>query len=298
MTTLIKRTNLSGTSYTVDVTALELTANLSEKDFRVWHGGADLTASYTKTSQVQITYSGAAVVLGTEVTIVRDTSLTPAQTTFLSTTTASELTEALNRVRKRLDELEVTVASNIVSNAAVNAGNFISDEAFGVPWDGNTLYAPTKNAVYDKVAAVDSTIAGLVLNRPFLLARRTAPANQSNSGWSELNYPTTVLDTNAIFDPGTGYIYPTVSGYYMVTASMFTSTLCNRLIIAWSVAGGGELTRITDMASSTNELSGVSGSVIVPVTTGNVYNIQLYGLSATNPISFSYGSMSLVKLNV
>lgn len=85
----------------------------------------------------------------------------------------------------KLDGIEaladVTDAANVAAAGAVmNTGNesiagvktftsdpIIPDEAYGAGWNGS-LEPPTKNAAYDKIDAMDTTIAGIVAGTEFL----------------------------------------------------------------------------------------------------------------------------------
>lgn len=49
-----------------------------------------------------------------------------------------------------------------LTNTPAGGGGSVDDTAFGVGWNGVTDDAPSKNAVYDKVATMDTTISGKV----------------------------------------------------------------------------------------------------------------------------------------
>jgi energy-coupling factor transporter transmembrane protein EcfT len=105
-TNVVTSTTVSGSTFILNVSALELTSDINIRDFKVTHNGIDATSSYAKTSVSQLTYTGASVVLGTLVLATRVTPLTTSETTFITTTTASELTNALNKLHRRVDELQ------------------------------------------------------------------------------------------------------------------------------------------------------------------------------------------------
>lgn len=151
-TTVIRRTDLSGTSFVIDVSGLNLSSTLSVKDFTVTHAGVDVTVAYAKTNQTQITYTGASVLLGTRVEVVRTTPLSFTETSFISTTTASELTNALSKLKRRVDEIEALAAwqSALIQQGGLTLGTVpVLDTVFGASWNGNVSSAPSLNSVYD-----------------------------------------------------------------------------------------------------------------------------------------------------
>lgn len=84
-------------------------------------------------------------------------------------------------VRKWRDSVAAKIAnlSQELEDLAASVG--VSDEAFGVSWNGNTTNAASKNALYDKIAAQDSTISG-----------------KSNTGHSHNDLYYTEAETNAL----------------------------------------------------------------------------------------------------
>lgn len=160
-TTVVRTNTVSGTTFTIDVSGLALDADLGVKDFIVTHNSVDTTLAYTKTSTTLVTYSGTAVVLGTIVEVFRSTSLTFGETSYLSTTTAFELTNAMSKLKRRVDELE---ARNVWQTALIQQGGLslgtipILNNAYdATAWDGDTLNAPSRNAVRDKLVTIDAT---------------------------------------------------------------------------------------------------------------------------------------------
>lgn len=161
-TTVVVRIDISGTSFVLDVSTLELTASLSTLDFEVTHNGVIVSSSYAKTSQTQLTYTGTNITLGTKIIARRVTSVVQSETTFLSTTTASALTNALEKERLRIDELDARLSYTLAQVAAggITIGSIpVSNVVYGAGWDNDTTNAPSKNAVYDKILTVDTAVA-------------------------------------------------------------------------------------------------------------------------------------------
>lgn len=55
-----------------------------------------------------------------------------------------------------------TNISAFINDSGYVTDSIISDTAYANTWDADTTHAPTKNAVYDKISAMDTTISGLV----------------------------------------------------------------------------------------------------------------------------------------
>lgn len=240
MATAVIRTNaISGTGFVINVAALELDSNLSVKDFVATHNGVNVNAFYSKSSSTQLTYSGANVNLGTIVQIERDTVITPAEVTFLSVTTAQDLTNALSKLRKRIEEAEAYI--NLVSQQLTAGGitlgvNPVNDGAYGASWDADTLSSPSRNAVYDRLnqlltgsntftgtynftgatvdvasaaatdndntAASTAYVQSAIDNRVRLIVNRTtASPSISTEAWNDLALSNEVLDRDNAYNP-------------------------------------------------------------------------------------------------
>lgn len=150
-TSVFTSTTVTGTSYVLSVPQLQLSSDLSVKDFVVTHDGSDKTSFYTKTSATQISYAGANVVLGTYVQAFRETPLSDSEVTFISNTTALALSNALSKLKKRVDELEgyVDFQSSLIKIAGVSPGVYpILSAAYGSGWSSDTVSAASRSAVY------------------------------------------------------------------------------------------------------------------------------------------------------
>lgn len=158
-TNVFTSTTVTGTSFVLSVPQLQLNSDLSVSDFRVTHNGIDRTSAYTKTSATQLSYAGSAVVLGTLVQVVRSTTLTDSEVTFISTTTSLSLTNALSKLKKRVDELEsfINYQSSLITAGGVTPGVLpVIDGAYPTGWSGDTDKAPSRNSVYNVINRIDS----------------------------------------------------------------------------------------------------------------------------------------------
>lgn len=201
MATAVIRTNaISGTGFVINVAALELDSNLSVKDFVATHNGVNVTAFYSKSSSTQLTYSGANVNLGTIVQIERDTVITPAEVTFLSVTTAQDLTNALSKLRKRIEEAEafINLVSLQLSAGGITLGvNPVNDGAYGASWDGDTLASPSRNAVYDRINQLltgSNTFTGIYNFTGAIVDVSNAVATDNDSSAASTSFVQSAID--------------------------------------------------------------------------------------------------------
>ena len=158
-TTILRLTNVSGTSFTIDVSGLALSADLTAKDFEVTHAGAIVTNSYTKTSQTQITYAGTSVVLGTIVQVRRNTSLSFTESTFFSLTTAAQLTNSLTKLKRRVDECEAwaQAMSSLIASGGITLGSSpVFNEAYPGTYLGDITRAATRDNIYSIINRIDA----------------------------------------------------------------------------------------------------------------------------------------------
>jgi hypothetical protein len=151
---VIRINNKSGTSFTLDVTELHLSNNLSERDFYVLHNREDKTSLYTKTSQTTLTYNGPNVAAGTVIQTARQTIVQPADITFLSVSTAHDLTLAFTKLKKASEDIEAHLNFVLTQLEAGGIGilpSSVINEAYGSSWDGDTIAAPSRNSVYQRL---------------------------------------------------------------------------------------------------------------------------------------------------
>lgn len=262
-TNVLAFNTVSGSSYVLNVSALSLLPAIDTKDFTVTHNGVDRTIDYTKTSQTQITYAGTSVVLGTLVRVYRSTPLTVSEATYVGVTTAAQLTNAMTKLKRRVDELEslINYQSSLIASAGITVGLLpILDVAYGASWDADATNVPSRNSVYDVINRIDTganTWTGsynmssasnvtvptqlgsdsstkvsntaqtqaAINNRVRLIANRTTPATvATGSGFQNLPLDNTIVNLDS-YNTGT-YVWtcPT-TGVYKITvlAAVITS---------------------------------------------------------------------------
>ncbi len=113
----------TGTGWTLDVTALNLDADLSVKDFQVVIDSIlQNLADYTKTTRTLITYSGAALPTNTRLTFFR---FTPIERTFCPTfgnrLQSSQYNEEFDRLHKIMNESRASLSLGTTFGRVVQA---------------------------------------------------------------------------------------------------------------------------------------------------------------------------------
>lgn len=142
----------SGTGFTIDVTAVNLDADLTLKDFIVLHNGTLVpTTSYTKTTRTVLTYNGLSFAT-TTIEIRRSTPVDVIQPITYANRMDSNL---WNRELDRKTRWQEEIALNGAGSASVNLP-IPKDDVYGSGWNGDTIYPPTRNAVYDKLETMST----------------------------------------------------------------------------------------------------------------------------------------------
>lgn len=161
-------TTKSGTGWTVDVTACQLDSDIQLKDFIVFFTTGvnppvpQNNANFTKLTPTSLQYTGTSIASST-VEVRRKTPLAPYRpVNYLSSISSNDYNQEIERISRRAAEYEV---SGVGSTGGFDAA--VLDTAYGVAWNGDSLNAPSRNAVYDKIEAViaaygaaDTTLQG------------------------------------------------------------------------------------------------------------------------------------------
>lgn len=160
-TAVLRVTNVSGTSFIINVSGLALSSDLTTKDFEVTHASVVVTSLYTKISQTQIQYTGANITLGTVVQIKRETPLSFTETTFFSLTTAVQLTNSLTKLKRRVDEVEAWAQSLVASvlQGGITLGTSpVFNEAYPGTYSGDVARAATRDNLFSIINRIDNGI--------------------------------------------------------------------------------------------------------------------------------------------
>jgi hypothetical protein len=146
----------TGTGWTVDVTAANLSPNLSEKDFDPYiNGGLNLLSNWNKVSQTQLQYVGSALPAATPVTIVRRTAIVRIQELVYGTKLNTVNYEGeINKIHQILNDLKVQPPT-VLSPSLIDYTSYVP-----ATWAANPLQAPTARAVKTAIdfALVNATL--------------------------------------------------------------------------------------------------------------------------------------------
>ena len=183
--TIVVRT---GTGFTVDVTPLNLLPDLTIKDFVVLVNSTfNVQTNWIKNTQFTLTYTGTAIPTNSTVEIRRATPtsvITPAQ--FGTRISSAEWNAELDRISRRAEEY----ALNGIGPGSVVTSLAPLNEAFGVSWSTDVLYAPTRQATYNYLVTLAQ------LSSPAFTGTPTAPTptlGDSTSKIATTSFVTTTL---------------------------------------------------------------------------------------------------------
>ena len=140
----------SGTSWTVDVTAANLSTNLLVKDFLVINQTTDTILSnsnFTKTSATVLSYSGADIGTDQSIEVRRDSPISRFQEQqFGNKFDSATYNEEIDRILGVLFEFDLfgTGEGNIFVPSPLN-------QAYGVSWSTDTIRGRTANVLYTEL---------------------------------------------------------------------------------------------------------------------------------------------------
>lgn len=140
--------NASGTGWTLDVTAANLSADLDDKDFVVAFDSVLVdTSQFVKTSQSTVRYDGPAT-SGVSVELRRNTSIAPFRLVNYSDVILSgDYNRNLERYSRLLAE-ERAFGGSPVGSVTIN------NSAYGPGWAGDDVNGASRSAIYDKIEDV------------------------------------------------------------------------------------------------------------------------------------------------
>jgi len=173
----------SGTGWTLDTTLAYLDTDLLLKDFVVLFGSVvQSNTLFTKVSPVSVLYIGAPITT-TTVQLRRRTPIDPIKEVLYGERFSStDWNREVNRTSRRAAEYEVFGIGSIGDVTGVP-----NNGVYGASWATDTIFAPTRQAVYTKIEAAvadyiarDATITASItgfapLASPALTGTPTAP---------------------------------------------------------------------------------------------------------------------------
>jgi len=184
----------SGTGWTIDTTLANLDPDTLLKDFVILFGAVvQPNTSFTKLSAVSVRYDGSSIGT-TTVQLRRRTPIDPASVVLYGERFSSAVwNREINRVSRRAAEYESFGIGSIGDVTGVP-----SNSAYGIAWATDTIFAPTRQAVYDKIQSVVAAYiaADAVINTslatyaplasPTLTGVPTAPTPATTSNSTQL----------------------------------------------------------------------------------------------------------------
>jgi hypothetical protein len=185
----------SGTGWTVDVTACNLSVNVAEKDIQVFHNGTSAnTGDYTKTTPTLLTYNGPAFGSATVVEVHRFTDYGPLTVVgYADRLSSSGYNAELDRLHRIIAEGRLNGIGGLAA-IAVTLDNLPYNYAV---WSLDTIKGATRQAVANQFLTVDNALAlKAPLASPVLTGTPTAPSAPAsdsslmiaNTGWAQLEF--------------------------------------------------------------------------------------------------------------
>jgi hypothetical protein len=248
----------TGTGWTIDVTAANLSPNLAEKDFDAYvNSGISLLSNWNKLSQTQLQYVGASLPAATPITIVRRTAIVRIQElVYGSRLNTVNYEGELNKIHQILSDLKVQPPP-VLSPSLIDYTSYTPSV-----WALNPVQAPTARAVK---TAID-----------FAIANPTLPPSASFSGTLGVTGLTTL-----------GAL--TVSGVPTFTQQIQGSAGIN--LTGGSVVVGAGNVSVTGNIAATGTL-GISGNTTLSGTLGVVGATTLS--NATNTLTNAPATLTAV----
>jgi hypothetical protein len=185
----------SGTGWTVDVTACNLSINTAEKDIQIFHNGAAANiGDYTKTTPTLLTYSGTALGASTVVDVHRFTDVGPLTIVgYADRLSSSGYNSELDRLHRIIAEGRL---NGIGGQAAITVT--LDNAAYNYSvWSLDTIKGATRQALANQFLATDNSIAlKAPLASPVLTGTPTAPSPPAsdatlriaNTGWAQSEF--------------------------------------------------------------------------------------------------------------
>jgi hypothetical protein len=204
---------INGTNQSINVAAMQLSADLGLKDFVVVSNGSIVpSTSYNKVAATTIVYSGPALVNENVVLRRRTPAAQQHSINYARRISSNNWTDELMRIYSRFEEVEA-FGSNYLGGFVGNGNSVVNNQGFSVDWGSDTIGVSSRKAVYDKFVLVDNAlsaanvgIASLVTNFNSLsttvstqsstVASLSSNVQSLTTGQSSLVTRVTSLETN------------------------------------------------------------------------------------------------------
>lgn len=245
----------SGTNFIINVAAAQLSSDVTEKDFTVLHNGTAVSnVNYNKTTPNTLTYVGASLP-STTVEIRRKTSFDQSTNlvTYANRFQTDKWNDALLRIQRWEEEVDLNGAGSIGAGVIPIPAN----DAYGAVWTNDTIYSPTRKALWDKIETLAPKAS------PALTGVPTAPtashANTSTQLATTAHVKNVLGNTPAITNPTVSngnFTSPTISTPAITGGTLASSAISGATITTSTLTAPS----LTGAATSTNYGSITSGS--------------------------------------
>lgn len=269
-TTVKTFTANASSNVTANITVPTKTSDISNDSGYITKSVNDLTNYTLSSALATVATTGSYTDLSNKPTIPSDTSDLTNGAWFITGITSWDVTTALGYT-----PYNSTNPSGYVTSSIIN------DTAYWSWWDADTTHAPTKNAVYDKISAMDTTISW----KQNTLATQTA----YTSKWTATKVPTITTNTlgqvTGITETSITFPVTSVNGSTgAVTVSEFSPwwTATTGYVVT-KTAGGYEWSAPTGWVS----MSTVTVTLLANWWSSNTQTVSATGVTASNNVIVS-----------
>lgn len=292
----------SGTGWTLDTTLANLDADILLKDFVVLFGTVvQSNTLFTKVSAVSVRYDGTSIGT-TTVQLRRRTPIDPIKEVLYGERFSStDWNREINRTSRRAAEYESFGIGSIGDVTGVP-----NNTVYGVSWATDTIFAPTRQAVYNKIeaavadyiardATITASIAGFApLASPAFTGTPTAPSPATTANTAQIQtaagvrslltsaadlkafqnatYPTAAKTTNTTELASTAFAHLASVSKRTTFAEDITARLHVANAFVQNVATGTITPR---SATSSFLIIGVACTTDIPATSGVLTRLRL-----------------------
>lgn len=281
--------NLSGTTWTLNVTAANLVADTAIKDFEVYFNSVlQSNVSFTKLTATSIQYNGAA--MNALVEVRRYTDAVPFHlVTYRSPILSGDYNSNLEKISRKLEEIEA-FPPGFASVPQILSG------AYGASWAADTINAPSRSAVYAEIQSVKGAYAAAdvvlqsdintkaPLASPALTGTPTAPTPPNGDNTTKLS--TTQFVNASLIPYATSASVIAALAPYATTSSvtaLFNVNKTPRLVSSHSFSGSTALLNITGLSGTHFQFVLKAGQIgsLPPTVSNPFYYMRLNGVTAS-----------------
>ena len=208
----------SGTGWTIDVTACNLSTDLTEKDFVVlFDDVSQSVADFTKTTSTTLTYTGSSIP-STSVEVRRSTPEDPYRLiNYRDQFSSDDWNRELERISRRQVEI-----NTFGVNSVGDLDGTVRDDAYSGSWNSDIANAATRNALYDKFEAMEDAYQADDTALQANIDLKAPLASPTFTG--VVTVPTASADDNTTKAASTAYVQTELADYAPLASPVFTGT--------------------------------------------------------------------------